>query len=228
MAQGKFIAYYRVSTDRQGRSGLGLEAQKKAVRDYLEGGRWPLVQEFTEVESGKRNDRPELSKALHLCKVTGSKLIIAKLDRLSRNASFLLSLRDSGVRFVCADNPEANELTIGILAVVAEDERQRISDRTRTALQAAKARGVKLGNPNGARAIKTLGNKAAVSRIQEIADSRVSDLKPVIEAIRSEGFTTLEAMARQLTLRGVMTPRGGKWHRTSVRNLLNRLEHQPL
>jgi len=103
MAQGKFVAYYRVSTDRQGKSGLGLEAQRRAVKDYLDGGNWDLVQEFKEVESGKRNDRPELTKALHLCKVTGSRLLIAKLDRLSRNASFLLNLRDSGVRFVCAD-----------------------------------------------------------------------------------------------------------------------------
>ena len=151
MATGKFVAYYRVSTERQGRSGLGLDAQKAAVKEYLDGGRWTLVKEFTEVESGKNNDRPQLAKALHLCKVTGARLVIAKLDRLSRNAAFLLTLRDSGTRFVAADLPDATELTVGILAVVAQDEAKRISERTKAALQEAKKRGVKLGNPRGAK-----------------------------------------------------------------------------
>src|SRR5262245_47088496 len=124
MATGKFVAYYRVSTARQGRSGLGLDAQREAVAEYLNGGRHTLLREFREVESGKQNARPELAKALHLCKVTGAMLVIAKLDRLSRNAAFLLTLRDSGVKFVSADMPEANALTVGLLAVIAEHERE--------------------------------------------------------------------------------------------------------
>ena len=117
---GRFVAYYRVSTDRQGRSGLGLDAQRTAVRAFLDGGRWTLLKEYTEVESGRDNERPQLAKALHMAKVTGACLVIAKLDRLSRNAAFLLALRDSGVKFVCADVPEANDLTIGVLTLVVQ------------------------------------------------------------------------------------------------------------
>jgi DNA invertase Pin-like site-specific DNA recombinase len=224
--QGKFVAYYRVSTARQGRSGLGIEAQKRAVLDYLNGGRWTLLKEFTEVESGKRNDRPELSKALHLCKVTGAKLVIAKLDRLSRNAAFLLSLRDAGVRFVAADVPDANELTVGILALVAQQEREAIAKRTREALAAAKRRGVVLGNPNGARALSRArkGNKAAVAAIRSKADSHAANLQPVVEELRKEGIESLAGIAAALNERGMETPRGGRWHSSSVRNLLARLE----
>jgi DNA invertase Pin-like site-specific DNA recombinase len=145
--QGKFVAYFRVSTDRQGRSGLGLEAQRRSVLDYLNGGRWELTAEFTEVESGKRSDRPELDKALAACKKYKAKLVIAKLDRLSRNLAFIATLMDSG-EFVAVDNPHANKLTIHILAAVAQHEREIISARTSAALQAAKARGKRLGNPN--------------------------------------------------------------------------------
>lgn len=133
------MAYYRVSTERQWRSGLGLDAQRTAVKEYLDGGRWRLIGEYTEVESGKRNDRPQLAKALHHAKVTGARLVIAKLDRLSRNAAFLLTLRDSGVRFVAADVPDANELTIGVLALVAQHERERISERTKAARRGEEA-----------------------------------------------------------------------------------------
>jgi DNA invertase Pin-like site-specific DNA recombinase len=146
--QGKFVAYFRVSTDRQGKSGLGLEAQRKSVLDYLNGGRWELTAEFTEVESGKRSDRPELHKALAACKKHKAKLVIAKLDRLSRNLAFIATLMDSGVEFVAVDNPHANKLTIHILAAVAQHEREIISARTSAALQAAKARGKRLGNPH--------------------------------------------------------------------------------
>src|SRR5256714_3172179 len=145
--QGRFVAYFRVSTDRQGKSGLGLEAQRKSVLDYLDGGRWSLVAEFTEIESGKHNDRPELATALATCKKQKAKLVIAKLDRLSRNLAFIAALMDSGVEFIAVDNPHANKLTVHILAAVAEHEREMISERTKAALQAAKARGVKLGNP---------------------------------------------------------------------------------
>src|SRR5271157_5318661 len=139
--RGKFVAYFRVSTDRQGKSGLGLEAQRKAVLDYLDGGRWELVAEFTEIESGKRNDRPELVKALAACKKHKAKLVIAKLDRLSRNLAFIATLMDSGVEFIAVDNPHANKLTVHILAAVAQHEREIISARTSAALKAAKAPG---------------------------------------------------------------------------------------
>ena len=134
---GKFVAYYRVSTQKQGRSGLGLEAQRHAVAEFLNGGDWKIVGEFTEVETGKRSDRPELARALAMCRLHGAKLVIAKLDRLSRNAHFLLGLKESGADFVAADMPNANQLTVGIMAVVAEDEAKRISERTKVALQAA-------------------------------------------------------------------------------------------
>src|SRR5712671_2581426 len=142
---GKFVAYYRVSTARQGRSGLGLDAQRQAVADYLNGGTRSLLREFVEVESGKLNTRPELEQALHLCKVTGATLVIAKLDRLSRNAAFLLTLRDSGVQFVAADMPDANALTVGTLALTAQHDREAINRRTGEAPAAAKRRGIKLG-----------------------------------------------------------------------------------
>jgi DNA invertase Pin-like site-specific DNA recombinase len=145
MASGAFVAYFRVSTARQGRSGLGLEAQRSAVLDYLNGGRWDLKADFTEVESGSHDERPELARALAACRVYGAKLIVAKLDRLSRDARFLMNLKAAGVRFVIADMPEANELTVDLFSVLAEHERRVISERTKAALAAAKRRGVKLG-----------------------------------------------------------------------------------
>ena len=145
--QGRFVAYFRVSTDRQGKSGLGLEAQREVVLNYLDGGRWTLIDEFTEIESGKRNDRPELEKAFAACKKQKAKLVIAKLDRLSRNLAFIATLMDSGVEFIAVDNPHANKLTIHILAAVAQHKREMISARTSAALKAAKARGKRLGNP---------------------------------------------------------------------------------
>ena len=137
MAKSRFVGYFRVSTSRQGESGLGLEAQRQAVSDYLAGGRRELVGEHTEIESGKRNDRPELLKALDACRKQKAKLIIAKLDRLARNVAFIANLMESGVDFVAVDFPQANRLTIHILAAVAEHEREMISERTKAALQAA-------------------------------------------------------------------------------------------
>ena len=151
---GKFVAYYRVSTDRQGKSGLGLDAQREAVTSYLNGGSWQLVQEFVEVESGKRADRPQLAAALAACRKHKAKLVIAKLDRLSRNLAFVATLMESGVEFVAVDNPHANKLTIHILAAVAQHEREMISERTKAALAAARARGTQLGNPRLAAAAK--------------------------------------------------------------------------
>src|SRR3954469_9367606 len=149
MAQGKFVAYYRVSTAKQGASGLGLEAQQDAVRAHLNGGSWQLVAEVVEVESGKRNDRPKLAEALRLCRLHGATLIIAKLDRLARNVAFISNLMESGVEFTAVDFPQANRLTVHILAAVAEHEAKAISTRTKDALAAAKARGTKLGGNQG-------------------------------------------------------------------------------
>src|SRR3954468_19453965 len=151
MSKGRYVSYLRVSTDRQGRSGLGLEAQRKAVADFLNGGRWDLIEEFVEVESGKRDDRPKLAEALALCRLHNATLVIAKLARLSRDAAFLLGLQKAGVRFVAADMPEANELVVGTMTVVAQAERKMISARTKAALAAAKARGVRLGKPENLR-----------------------------------------------------------------------------
>ena len=174
----KVIAYYRVSTAAQGRSGLGLDAQRSAVEAFCNGRPCQLLSEYTEVESGSRNSRPELAKALHHAKVTGATLVIAKLDRLSRNAAFLLQLQDSGVKFVAADMPEACHLTVGILALVAQQEREAISKRTREALRAAKARGQRLGNPNGAAALRRAqkGNKASLRVISDKAKAEVDYL----------------------------------------------------
>ena len=222
----KIVAYHRVSTDKQGLSGLGLEAQQSAIAAFAAKDGSEIVASFTEVESGKDATRPKLIAALHLAKVTGATLVIAKLDRLSRNAAFLLTLRDSGVRFIAADMPLANELTIGIMALVAQHEREAISSRTKDALAAAKARGTKLGNPNGASALRRAGKGNSASRIAASAkaDCHASDLRPVIEAMQAEGIVSLADIAKALTARSMLTPRQGTdWNRSSVRNLLARL-----
>jgi len=224
MATGKFVSYLRVSTQRQGRSGLGLEAQRAAVREYLDGGRWELVAEFVEVETGKNDDRPKLREALHRAKVTGATLLIAKLDRLSRNVAFIAQLQEGGARFVCADMPDANELTIHIFAALAQHERKVISARTKAALQAAKARGVRLGQKDGARYLLAAGkgNTAAVATIRAGADKHAQDIMPIIEDIRGAGTGSLHGIAAELNARGILTARGGQWHATTVRNLLGR------
>ena len=224
MATGKFVSYLRVSTDRQGRSGLGFEAQRKAVTDCLDCGRWELIAEFVEVETGKRDDRPKLKQALHRCKVTGATLVIAKLDRLSRKLAFIAALQDSGAKFVAADMPEANETMIQFMAVIAQHERKMISARTKAALAAAKARGQRLGNVNGAAALRRAakGNVAAVDAIKASADRHTANVLPVIEDIRAAGSGTLEGIARELSARGILTARGGQWYATTVRNLLAR------
>jgi DNA invertase Pin-like site-specific DNA recombinase len=224
MASGRFISYLRVSTERQGRSGLGLEAQRRAVEDFLNGGHWTVIKEFVEVESGKRDDRPQLAEALQLCKLTGAKLVIAKLDRLSRDAHFLLGLQKAGVPFVAADMPEANEMVVGIMAVVAQAERKMISERTKAALAVAKRRGVKLGNPNGAQHLVGLGNGAAIAKVRDNAERRSESLRPVIAEIRGVGITSVRGICAELNARGILTPRQGNWHPTSVARLLERLE----
>ena len=224
----RMVAYERVSTARQGASGLGLEAQRKVIADFAASQGAEVLARFTEVESGCKADRPELAKALHLAKVTGATLVIAKLDRLSRNAAFLLALRDSGVRFLAVDMPEANDLTVGIMALVAQAEREAISRRTKEALAVAKARGVKLGNPNGAAALKraSKGGFALRAAVVSNADAFAADLSDVIKDIRGEGQASLRAIAAELTARGITTRRGGAWQVSNVRGLLERLHLQ--
>ncbi|WMS41842.1 recombinase family protein [Acuticoccus sp. MNP-M23] len=226
----RFVAYHRVSTARQGRSGLGLETQKVAIDGLAAERGSDVIAAFTEIESGKVSDRPELAKALHLAKVTGSTLAIARLDRLSRNAAFLLTLRDSGVRFIAADMPQANDLTVGIMALVAEQEREAIARRTREALAAAKARGTKLGNPNGAAALQRAGrgNAAILKAISANADAYAASLQPFVVDFRRSGRTSLRAIAEKLNERSTVTRRGGRWHVSNVRNLLRRMAQEHL
>jgi DNA invertase Pin-like site-specific DNA recombinase len=221
----KLVCYLRVSTTRQGKSGLGLDAQLQAVQQYATSIAGKVIATFTEVETGNLNARPELAQALHLTKVTGATLVIAKLDRLSRNAAFLLAMQDSGVKFIAADIPQANNLTIGIMALVAQQEGEAISKRTKDALQAAKRRGKLLGNPNGAEALRRAakGNIAAVAAIKENANKHALNLLPIIQSLKSNGVCSLGAIATVLNERGMLTPRGGAWHKTSVKNLLTRL-----
>lgn len=221
----RVVAYYRVSTEGQSRSGLGLEAQRQAVRSLCDGRGWQVIAEHTEVESGKVASRPELSAALHHAKVTGGVLVVAKLDRLSRSVAFLGALQESGARFVAADMPEANELTVHIMAAVAQAERKAIGQRTRDALQAAKASGRTLGNPNGAAALRRAakGNGAAVATLKAGADSFAADLAPIIADIQAGGSASLPAIAAELNARHIQTRRGGQWHPSSVRNLLARM-----
>jgi len=223
MAEGKFISYLRVSTAKQGQSGLGLEAQRKAVTDYLNGGSWSVLAEFVEIESGKKNDRPELNKALAHCKLTGATLVIAKLDRLLRNAHFLLGLQEAGVHFIATDIPTANELTVGIMALVAQEERKAISARTKAALAAAKERGVKLGCPNGAAHLRQYGNELGVEAVKRNADERAENLKAIVLSIQERGITSLKGIAGELNQMGITTARGRAWHASSVKNLLARL-----
>lgn len=220
MAEGRFVAYYRVSTDKQGRSGLGLEAQQEAVRQHLNGGQWTLAAEFTEVESGKDNGRPELQKALKAAKLYGAKLIIAKLDRLARNVAFVSNLMESGVEFVAVDFPQANRLTIHILAAVAEHEAAMISQRTKAALAAAKARGTKLGGNRGS-IIDDAARQASAATRAARAKDRSSQLLPIIEDLKANGITSLNAIANELTARRIPTARGGmSWTAMGVSRVL--------
>jgi DNA invertase Pin-like site-specific DNA recombinase len=224
MAEGKFISYLRVSTARQGKSGLGLEAQRKAVEDFLNGGNWQVLKEFVEVESGKKADRPELAKAFQACRLFGAKLVIAKLDRLSRDAHFLLGLEKAGVDFVAADMPQANRLTVGIMAMVADEERRMISARTKAALAAAKGRGQKLGGYRGAKITPAI-RRAARAAVQARAAARCADLTPIISELRSGGITSLGGLARALTERGIPTAHGGsEWSAVQVSRVLSRLD----
>lgn len=221
---GKFVSYLRVSTQKQGRSGLGLDAQRESVAGYLNGGRHTLVSELVEVESGKRSDRPKLREALSLCRLHRATLLVAKLDRLARNVAFISALMESGVKFVAVDLPQANELTVHIMAAMAEYEAKAISARTRAALAAAGARGTVLGGlRRNSHKIGVKGHAASLKVRRESAAKRADDLLPVIEAIRADGATTLRQIAAGLNDRGIPTARGGEWSAIQVQRILQRV-----
>jgi len=208
MATGKFVSYVRVSTGKQGRSGLGLEAQRAAITTYLNGGQWELLQEFQEVESGAHDDRAELAKALQLCKMTGATLIIGKLDRLSRDPDFIGAIMKSDIEFVACDMPTANRFTIRIYAALAEQERQLISDRTKAALMAARERGVKLGKPENATPEgRSKGTQVSAKVRQGKADSYAASVLPVILE-RKDAGESLRQIAATLNTKGILTARG--------------------
>ncbi len=217
----RFVSYFRVSTKRQGTSGLGLDAQREAVRQFVGGG--DFVASFEEVESGGRSDRPALEAALRTCRLRNATLVIAKLDRLARSVAFVSRLMEEGVDFVAVDNPNANRLTIHMLAAIAEHERELISQRTRAALQAAKARGVKLGNPDNGAALQKHGERARDRSIQvrvERAGTRAAELVTIIEDFKAAGAISLRAIAAGLNSRCIAAPRGGDWSAGQVRRVL--------
>ena len=213
--QEEFVAYYRVSTTKQGISGLGMESQKHSVAHYLRLNGGHLLAEYAEVESGKNNSRLELGKALAECRKRKATLVIAKLDRLARNAAFLLNLRDSGVEFVAVDMPQADRFTVGIMALVAEHERDMTSARTKAGLAAAKRRGTRLGNPNPEEA-----QRAAREANSEKARQFRAIMLPVVQRIQRSGVSSLRGIAECLNARGVKTPTGKEFAAQSVKNLL--------
>lgn len=227
MANGKYIAYYRVSTQKQGASGLGLEAQQAAVAQYLNGGAWELVGEFVETETGKGADavakRPQLRAALEACRKSGAKLLIAKLDRLARNVHFITGLMEAAkgngrkaVKFVACDMPEANDLTIHIMAAFAEHEAKRISERTTDALRAAKARGVVLG------AAGPTNLQPNIEARQARADDFAQKLRGLVDGFGLRGLTQRQ-MVDELNQLGIRTARGGVWSLVQLQRVLARL-----
>ena len=216
-----FVTYLRVSTDRQGKSGLGLEAQRKAVADHV-AGKVQIAAEYVEIESGKKNDRPQLARALAEAKRIGAVLLIAKLDRLARNVAFIANLLEAGVEIAAADMPEANRFLLHVMAAVAEHEAQAISDRTRAALAAAKARGVVLGwaMPGRKAEQRQAACKGAEVNARK-ADQHSANVLPVIRQIAARG-ASLRQIAVELNMRDIKTARGGKWYAATVRNALTR------
>lgn len=216
-----FVTYLRVSTDRQGRSGLGLEAQRKAVADHV-AGKGAIATEYIEIESGKRSDRPQLARALMEAKRLGAVLLIAKLDRLARNVAFIANLLESGVEIAAADMPEANRFLLHVMAAVAEHEAKAISDRTRAALAAAKARGVALGwsLPERRDEQRQASHKGAAKNAQK-ADRHAANVLPIIRQIAG-GSVSLRQIADELNTRGIKTARGGLWYAGTVRNIMAR------
>jgi len=219
----KFVSYLRVSTQRQGKSGLGLEAQREAVAEYLNGGKWYLVSEIVEVESGKRSDRPELARALSLCRLHRATLLVAKLDRLARNVAFISALMASGVKFVAVDLPQANDLTVHIMAAMAEYEAKAISARTKAALAAAKARGTALGGLRwDITRVGAEGRSASLRTRRANAAKYLADVLPVIREKQRQGAATFRAIAKALNADGTPAPRGGGWTGVQVKRVLDR------
>ena len=225
MANGRFVVYYRVSTAKQGRSGLGLEAQKAAVKQWLDGGKWKIVSELQEIESGKFDARPQLAEALRLCRVYNATLIVAKQDRLSRKAAQIMTMLDEGkVPFVCVDDPNTTKLNVGIKALIAEDEADKASARTKAALQAARARGTVLGGQRGDWRVATVadrGHAASLEIRRAKAAERRADLQPMLDDIQASGIETLSGIAEELNTREVTTARGGPWTAQQVKRLLD-------
>jgi DNA invertase Pin-like site-specific DNA recombinase len=219
----RLVAYYRVSTDKQGRSGLGLDAQRTAISEYVAGCDATITAEFVEIESGGRSDRPELAAALRLCKKANATLVIGKLDRLARSVAFIAGLMEAGVEFVACDMPHANKLTIHIMAAMAEYEREVIGQRTRAALAVARARGVKLGCQDGKK-LSHLGVRA----IQAKADTRAANAQAIIAQLQHSGLNTYKALATALNARGIITPRGCLWHPETVRRTMMRSQAHPV
>jgi DNA invertase Pin-like site-specific DNA recombinase len=221
----RYVAYYRVSTDRQGRSGLGLEAQQATVREFVNG-HGELVEEYTEVETGKRADRPQLAKALAHSRRNKATLVIAKLDRLARNVAFTAKLMESGADFLACDMPEANKLTIHILAAVAEDEAHRISQRTKAALAAYKARGGLLGAARPecreiSRKAARKGSPVGAARVAAQARCAYADILPMMQQLRLAG-NSLREIAVELDAAGHVTRKGRTWNATQVKRVLER------
>jgi DNA invertase Pin-like site-specific DNA recombinase len=216
----RVVVYARVSTARQGASGLGLEAQQAAVQAYAATQGLAIVAEYVEVESGKRTDRPQLAAAMAACALHRATLVIAKLDRLARNVHFISGLMEAGIDFVACDMPHANRLTLHLMAAMAEHEAAAISARTIAALAVAKARGVRLGNPNGAAALlagcKDAAAASAASRRTAAAD-RAAAVMPLLNQLSTEGIVTARAAAAELNRRGVPAPSGGIWYPQQVR-----------
>jgi DNA invertase Pin-like site-specific DNA recombinase len=210
----KYVAYFRVSTTKQGQSGLGLEAQQEAVKQYADS----IIHSFTEIESGKNDSRIQLAAAIELCRTSGASLLIAKLDRLSRDAAFLMTIRKSGVDIVAADMPNASTLEFGIKAIFAQHEREEISKRTKVALAAAVARGVKLGTKS-----PQISSAAGVAALQANADQFAQKVLPIIRDLKASGYTSLRQIAAALTERQVQTVRGStNWSASQVSNIIAR------
>lgn len=224
MATGKFISYLRVSTDKQGKAGLGIEAQRASITGFLNGGTWELLQEYVEVESGKTANRPQLQEALKACKRTGAALVIAKLDRLSRDPDFLGTLMKSDIEFIACDMPDANKFMVRIMAALAEKEREMISERTRAALKAAKARGVQLGKPENATAEgRAKGIAQSLEKRQERSARFVVEVLPTILEYKAEGCS-LREIATRLNSSSILTASGkcGAWTASAVKVILDR------
>lgn len=219
MANGKFVTYYRVSTQKQGQSGLGLEAQEQAVLNYLNGGEWELIQKFVEVETGKGSDalerRPQLKAALEMCKKQKATLLIAVLDRLGRNVHFISGLMESGIDFVSVESPNDSPFMLHVKAAVAEEEGRKISARTKAALQAAKARGAVLGAAGAANL------KPNIEQRQQAAGDFAGKLKGVIEGMKARGLTQ-RAMCEELNQLGIKTAKGGQWGQVQLQRVMSR------